>query len=311
MPWTLEDAPDQSGRTVVITGANSGLGLESTRMLAAKGATVVMACRNVDKGAQAAAWVRERVPNAQLDVLALDLGSLSSIEAFAAALATKHPRVDVLMNNAGVMVPPYTKTADGFELQLGTNHLGHYALTGRVLPLLEAAPAARVVNTSSNAHLVGRIRFDDLQSEKKYSRWPAYGQSKLANLLFTYELERRLRKAGRKTISVAAHPGYAATNLQTAGAKMDGSTVSEWFMKLGNSLLAQSAERGALPQVYAAVHPEVQGGQYFGPDGLFEMAGFPRLVQSNAASRDEAAAQRLWQVSEELTKVSFPLGAVS
>ena len=307
MPWTIADAPDQTGRVIVITGANSGLGLESTRMLASKGATVVMACRSVDKAARAVAWVRERVPNALLDVMALDLGSLASIDTFAAALATKHPRVDVLMNNAGVMVPPYTKTADGFELQLGTNHLGHFALTGRVLPLLEAAPAARVVNTSSNAHLFGRMRFDDLQGERSYSKWPAYGQSKLANLLFTYELERRLRRAGRKTISVAAHPGYASTNLQTVGAKMEGSSFGEAFMKFGNWLLAQSAERGALPQVYAAVHPEVQGGQYFGPDGLFEMAGFPRAVQSNAASRDEAVAQRLWQASEQLTKVTFPL----
>lgn len=306
MPWTSEDAPDQAGKLVVITGANSGLGLESTRMLAAKGATVVMACRNVEKGAQAAASVRARVPTAQLEVMALDLGSLENIEAFATALAAKHPRVDVLMNNAGVMVPPYTKTADGFELQLGTNHLGHFALTARVLPLLEAAPSPRVVNTSSNAHKFGRIRFDDLQSEKGYSKWPAYGQSKLANLLFTYELERRLRRSGKKTLSVAAHPGYAATNLQTAGAKLEGSSLGEAFMKVGNALLAQSAERGALPQVYAAVHPDVQGGQYFGPDGLLEMAGFPRVVQSNAASRDEAVAQRLWQVSEQLTRVAFP-----
>ena len=307
MPWTIADAPDLTGKRIVITGANSGLGLEATRHLVSKNAAVVMACRNTQKGEEAAAGVRAKVPTASIDVMALDLSSLASIAAFSKALAAKYPVIDVLMNNAGVMALPFSKTADGFEMQIGTNHLGHFALTAQVLPLLEAAPAPRIVSVSSNAHLIGKIKLDDLNSEKSYSKWPAYGQSKLANLLFIYELERWLRKHGKKSIAVAAHPGYSSTNLQTVGAKMEGSSFGEAFMKFGNWLLAQAAERGALPQVYAAVHPEVQGGQYFGPDGLFEMAGFPRAVQSNAASRDEAVAQRLWQASEQPKKVTFPL----
>lgn len=305
MPWTLADALDQTGKVIVITGANSGLGLESTRLLASKGATVVMGCRTPQKGDEAAALVRAKLPKASLEVMELDLSSLASITAFAQALAQKHPRVDVLMNNAGVMALPYRKTADGFELQLGTNHLGHFALTAQVLPLLEAAPAGRVVAVSSHAHRIGTINFDDLNGEKSYSKWPAYGQSKLANLLFTYELERWLRKHGKRTISVVAHPGYSATNLQGVGPKMESSSFGALFMNLGAVLLAQSAEMGALPQVFAAIHPELVGGQFVGPDGLFEMSGFPRIVSSNAASRDEAVAARLWQVSEQLTKVSF------
>jgi NAD(P)-dependent dehydrogenase (short-subunit alcohol dehydrogenase family) len=190
-------------------------------------------------------------------------------------------------------------------MQFGTNHLGHYALTAQVLPLLEAAPAGRVVSVSSVAHRMGKINFDDLNGEKSYSKWPAYGQSKLANLLFTYELERWLRKHGKRSIAVVAHPGYSSTNLQGVGPKMESSSLGAFIMKLGGVLLAQSAEMGALPQVYAAIHPELAGGQYVGPDGLMEMSGFPRVVSSNAASRDEAVAARLWQVSERLTKVAF------
>ncbi|MBL8933662.1 MAG: SDR family oxidoreductase [Archangium sp.] len=305
MPWTIADAPDLTGKRIVITGANSGLGLEATRHLVSKNASIVMACRNTQKGEEAAAGVRAQVPTASIDVMALDLSSLASIAAFSKALAAKYPVIDVLMNNAGVMALPFSKTADGFEMQIGTNHLGHFALTAQVLPLLEAASAPRIVSVSSNAHLIGKIKLDDLNSEKSYSKWPAYGQSKLANLLFIYELERWLRKHGKKSIAVAAHPGYSSTNLQTVGAKMEKSSVGEWFMKLGNSLLAQSAEMGSLPQVYAAVHPDVKGGQYFGPDGFMAQAGFPKLVESNAASHDEAVAAKLWALSEQLTKVSF------
>ncbi len=305
MSWSEADIADQAGKVIVITGANSGLGLESARMLAAHGATVVMACRNTDKGEEAAKAIRATAPSARLEVMALDVSSLASVATFAAALAQRHSRVDVLLNNAGVMALPYRKTVDGFELQLGTNHLGQFALTARLLPLLEAGPAARVVAVSSIAHRMGAIRFDDLQSERRYSKWPAYGQSKLANLLFTYELERWLRRHGQRSIAVAAHPGYSATNLQSVGAQMEPATFSGAFMKLGNAVLAQSAARGALPQVYAAVGPDVKGGQYFGPDGLGEMAGAPRLVRSNAASRDEAVAAKLWQVSEALTGLTF------
>ncbi|MDX2011166.1 MAG: oxidoreductase [Myxococcaceae bacterium] len=305
MPWTSADVADQTNKVFVITGANSGLGLEATKVLAQKGATVVMACRSVEKAEVVAAPIREGAKQARLEVMALDLSSLDSVARFADALASRFPRVDVLMNNAGVMALPYRKTADGFEMQFGTNHLGHYALTARVLPLLEANGKARVVSVSSMAHRMGAIRFDDLQWEKSYSKWPAYGQSKLANLLFTYELERWLRANGKSTIAVAAHPGYSSTNLQAVGPQMEQSSVGSLFMKLGNSLLAQSAERGALPQLYAAVHPDVKGGQYIGPDGLMETSGFPKVVDSNPASKDEAVAKRLWEVSAQLTKVAF------
>jgi NAD(P)-dependent dehydrogenase (short-subunit alcohol dehydrogenase family) len=305
MPWNVTDIADQTGRVFVITGANSGLGLEATKVLAQRGATVVMACRTVEKAEAVAAPIRAAAPKATLEVMALDLSSLDSVGRFAEALAAKCPRVDVLMNNAGVMALPYRKTADGFEMQFGTNHLGHYALTAKVLPLLEASGRARVVTVSSLAHQMGSIRFEDLQWEKGYSKWPAYGQSKLANLLFTYELERWLRRNGKSTIAVAAHPGYSSTNLQAVGPQMEQSTVGSLFMKLGNSVLAQSAEMGALPQLYAAVHPEVKGGQYVGPDGLMEMSGFPKVVDSNAKSKDESVAARLWEVSASLTKVAF------
>lgn len=305
MPWTAADVADQTNKVFVITGANSGLGLEATKVLAQKGATVVMACRTVEKAEAVAAPIREGARQARLEVMALDLSSLDSVGRFADALASRFPRVDVLMNNAGVMALPYRKTADGFEMQFGTNHLGHYALTARVLPLLEANGRARVVSVSSMAHRMGAIRFDDLQWEKSYSKWPAYGQSKLANLLFTYELERWLRANGKSTIAVAAHPGYSSTNLQAVGPQMEQSSVGSFFMKLGNSLVAQSAERGALPQVYAAVHPDVKGGQYIGPDGFMELSGFPKVVDSNPASKDEAVAKRLWEVSAQLTRVAF------
>jgi NAD(P)-dependent dehydrogenase (short-subunit alcohol dehydrogenase family) len=305
MPWNVTDIADQTGRVFVITGANSGLGLEATKVLAQRGATVVMACRTVEKAEAVAAPIRAAAPTATLEVMALDLSSLDSVGRFAEALAAKCPRVDVLMNNAGVMALPYRKTADGFEMQFGTNHLGHYALTAKVLPLLEASGRARVVTVSSLAHQMGTIRFEDLQWEKGYSKWPAYGQSKLANLLFTYELERWLRRNGKSTIAMAAHPGYAATNLQAVGPQMEQSTVGSLFMKLGNSVLAQSAEMGALPQLYAAVHPDVKGGQYVGPDGLMEMSGFPKVGDSNAKSKDESVAARLWEVSASLTKVAF------
>ncbi|MCA2978669.1 MAG: SDR family oxidoreductase [Myxococcaceae bacterium] len=305
MPWTTADLPDLTGQVFVITGANSGLGLEATRRLAEKGATVVMACRSAQRAEAVAAPLREAAPAARLEVMTLDLSSLDGVARFAEALASRFPRVDVLMNNAGVMALPYRKTADGFELQFGTNHLGHFALTARVLPLLEASGRARVVSVSSMAHRMGAIRFDDLHWERAYAKWPAYGQSKLANLLFTYELERWLRRHGKATIAVAAHPGYSATNLQAVGPQMESSAVGAFFMRLSNALLAQPAERGVLPQLYAAVHPGVKGGQYIGPDGFMEMSGFPRVVDSNPASKDEGVAARLWEASAALTGVAF------
>jgi NAD(P)-dependent dehydrogenase (short-subunit alcohol dehydrogenase family) len=298
MPDSYE-VPDQIGRIAIVTGANSGIGLDAARRLALAGARVVMACRDTAKGDAAAATIRTEAPDAQLDVVALDLASLDSVRAFSAGY--EHDRLDLLINNAGVMVPPYRKTADGFELQLGTNHLGHFALTGLLLERLLVTRGARVVTVSSTAHKFGRIDFDDLQSEHSYRRWRAYGQSKLANLLFMFELDRRLREHGADTVSVAAHPGYSATNLQFAATP---SRVERLGSLVLNRVVAQSAERGAEPTLYAAT-AAIAGGSFVGPDGFQEMRGAPTLVTPTRAARDPETARRLWQVSEELTSVRF------
>jgi hypothetical protein len=303
--WIEQNVPSQSGKVTVITGANSGLGFQATRVLARKGAHVVMAVRDTAKGEKAAADVRAAVPKADLEVMALDLASLASIRAFAAAFGSSHDRLDLLINNAGVMAIPHRTTADGFEMQFGTNHLGHFALTGLLLPSILKRPGTRVMTVSSGAHIFGKINFDDLQSERSYSKWGAYGQAKLANLLFAYELHRRLEAAGSGVISVAAHPGYAATNLQAVGPEMEGSKVGMKTMSAANRVLAQSAAMGALPGVYAATSPNVRGGDYMGPDGLVGQRGFPKKVKSNSRSHDQAVAARLWEVSEELTGVSY------
>jgi len=303
--WTATDVPDQRGRIAIVTGANSGLGSETALALAARGAHVVLACRDASKAQAALEEIRAASPAASVEVMVLDLASLASIRAFADAVSARHPRLDLLCNNAGVMAIPRRRTADGFEMQLGTNHLGHFALTGLLLPLLLATPHARVVSVSSSAHRPGKIHWDDLQLERSYGKWHAYAQSKLANLLFAYELDRRLRKAAASVISVAAHPGYAATNLQAVGARMEGARVFEKVFELGNRLFAQSAAMGALPTLYAATAPAVQGGDYFGPDGLSEMWGHPRKVGSTARSQDLADAARLWELSEKLTDVRF------
>ncbi|MGH7857680.1 MAG: oxidoreductase [Candidatus Binatia bacterium] len=305
MAWTEADMPDLTGRTIVVTGANSGLGLEATRAFAAKGAQVVMGCRSAAKAEAAQQSVLSRHPNAKVEVLSLDLASLASVRAFVASFGSRHARLDVLCNNAGVMALPYSKTSDGFEMQLGTNHLGHFALTGLLLPKLLSTPGARIVTQSSTAHRMGRIAFDDLHSERSYGKWTAYGQSKLANLLFAYELQRRLERKGADVMSVACHPGYAATELQFAGPRMEGSSLMERLMALGNALLAQTAAMGSLPMLYAATASEVRGGDYVGPDGFGESWGHPKKVRSNARSRDAEAAKRLWTVSEESTGVRY------
>ena len=245
-------------------------------------------------------------PRATITLVPLDLARLADIRRCAEALRATHPCLDVLVNNAGVMALPYRETLDGFEMQFGTNHLGHYALTGLLLDRLRAAPGARVVTVSSTFHRAGTIRFDDPQWERGYSKWSAYGQSKVANLLFIYELQRKLTGAGDGVLSVAAHPGYAATNLQAAGPRMEGSSFAERFSEIGNRLFAQSAAMGALPQLNAAVAPDVRGGDYFGPSSLGELWGSPRKVGSNAHSRDVAVATRLWALSETLTGVRYP-----
>jgi NAD(P)-dependent dehydrogenase (short-subunit alcohol dehydrogenase family) len=305
--WTTEQIPDQTGRTAIVTGANSGLGLVSARELARRGASVVLACRNAEKGAAALEAISRVAPRAQLELAALDLGSLASVQAFAERFRSTHDGLDLLLNNAGVMAPPRQVTADGFELQFGTNHLGHFALTGRLIGAMEGREDARVVTLSSNAHKMGRIDFEDLQSERRYSRWRAYGQSKLADLMCALELDRRLRAAGSTVKSLAAHPGYAATNLQSAAAP----TLDRIVMVLTNALAAQSADRGALPSLYAATQPGLEGGIYVGPDGIGEFRGHPRQVSPNGAARDERVAARLWEVSEELTGVRYELAGAA
>ena len=301
--------PDCSDRTVLITGANSGLGFEATKAFAVNGATVIMACRSVERGQDAATAVREAVgaTEAILNVRECDLASLESVESFANGLKSDHDSIDTLCNNAGVMAIPRQETEDGFEKQLGVNHLGHFALTGHLLEvLLEGDDESRIVTHSSGAHEAGELDVDDLHRERSYGKWEAYGQSKLANLLFAYELQRRLESAGvTDTISVACHPGYAATNLQYRGPKQEGSTLRMGLMKLANTVFGQSAEKGALPLLYAATAPGVQGGEYYGPGGLLNMRGAPEKQSSNDASHDERDAERLWDVSEKLTGVTY------
>ena len=304
-PWTADDLPDLSGKTIVITGANSGLGYEAALELARKRATVVLACRNLDKARAATARIVAAVPGAAVEVMELDLASLASVRAFAAAFRAQHHALDVLINNAGVMALPYRTTVDGFEMHFGANHLGHFALTGLVLDRLLAAEGARVVTVSAGFYRLGRIRFDDLQWQHGYRKWRAYGQSKLANLLFTFELQRRAEAAGAALASVACHPGYAATNLQAAGPKMQGSAMRESLMGLANRFFAQSAAMGALPTLYAAASADAHGGDYIGPDGFAEGAGHPKKVGCNASARDEDVAARLWEVSERLTSVRY------
>jgi len=274
-------------------------------MLAQKGARLVLGCRNAEKAKAAVDAIGQQAPGAQVQVLPLDLASLASVREFARAYESRHARLDLLVNNAGVMAIPRRETAEGFEMQLGTNHLGHFALTGLLLDLLLATPDARIVNVSSGAHRAGKIRFDDLQSKQSYARWGAYGQSKLANLLFTFELQRRL--GGRKLtqICVACHPGWAATDLQFVAARMDGSKLFALASSIGNRLLAQSAADGALPTVKAAIAPDVQGGEYFGPERFGELWGAPKKVGRSARASSDADARRLFAVSEDLTGVRF------
>ncbi|KMO76166.1 SDR family NAD(P)-dependent oxidoreductase [Mycolicibacterium obuense] len=301
--WTASDVPDQSGRVAVVTGANSGIGYEAALVLAGRGARVVLAVRDLAKGNQAADRIRQAHAGAQVEVQELDLTSLASVRAAAEALRTAHPTIDLLLDNAGVMYPPKQVTADGFELQFGTNHLGHFALTGLLLDHLLSVEGSRVVVVASIAHNIqADIHFDDLQWEHGYNRVAAYGQSKLANLMFTYELQRRLAAAGAKTIAVAAHPGISNTELMR---HVPGSGLPGFSALAG--LVTNSPAVGALATLRAATDPQVRGGQYYGPSGFRELVGHPVLVQSTRKSHDVAIQQRLWAVSEELTGVSYPV----
>ena len=297
--WTSDDVPGQHGRLAVVTGANTGLGFQTAHVLAARGASVVLAVRDIEKGKHAAARIAATAPGANLTVQPLDLTSLDSIRAAADELRAKHPRIDLLINNAGVMFTPKQTTRDGYELQFGTNHLGHFALTGLLLEQLLPLPGSRVVTVSSLAHRLGaRINFDDLQGERSYRRVAAYSQSKLANLLFTYELQRRLSGAGT-TIAVAAHPGLANTEL----ARNTPAITAFFYARV----MSQPAAMGALPILRAATDPDVLGGQYYGPGGFFAARGYPKLAESSAQSHTPAIQRRLWTVSEELTGVTFPV----
>ncbi|MFC4448715.1 oxidoreductase [Halorussus aquaticus] len=314
--WAAEQMPEMDDRTVVVTGANSGLGYEATRAFARKGAHVVMACRSEDRGEDAKRRLRsedtEGGHRGSLEVAELDLADLSSVESFAESFGDTHDELHVLCNNAGVMAIPRRETEDGFEMQFGVNHLGHFALTGLLLDRLRETPGeTRVVTQSSGVHESGDIDFADLQHEDSYDEWDAYAQSKLANVLFAYELQRRLEDASADVTSVACHPGYAATNLQRRGPEMAGSTLRLWAMKAANAVLAQSAERGALPMLYAATAPQIEGGEYVGPGGLMNMRGPPSVQQSSDVSYDRERAERLWEVSEDLTGVTYDLKAAT
>jgi NAD(P)-dependent dehydrogenase (short-subunit alcohol dehydrogenase family) len=300
--WTTADIPDQSGRVAVITGANTGLGYETALALAGHGAHVVLAVRNLDKGKDAAARIAASSANADVKLQELDLTSLESVRAGAAQLRADYDRIDLLINNAGVMWTPKSTTKDGFELQFGTNHLGHFAFTGLLLDRLLPVAGSRVVTVSSMGHRIrADIHFDDLQWERSYSRVGAYGQAKLANLLFTYELQRRLAPRGT-TIAAAAHPGGSSTELTR---HLPGLLAP--VFSLIEPLITQDAATGALPQLRAATDPGVLGGQYFGPDGFAETRGHPKVVASSAKSHDVDRQRRLWAVSEELTGVVYPV----
>ncbi|MFD7338713.1 oxidoreductase [Streptomyces violascens] len=300
--WSAQDIPDQSGRTAVVTGANSGIGLVTARELARRGARVVLACRSEARGRAAEDRIRSEVPGAQAEFRPLDLADLASVREFAAKFP--YEQLDLLINNAGVMALPYGKTADGFETQFGVNHLGHFALTGLLLPRLRAAGAARVVSVSSGMHALANIDIGDLNSEHRYRRWIVYGRSKSANLLFIHELARRLRAAGSDIVAAAAHPGYAATNLQTQAVRMEGRRAAERIVELGNRVMAQPAEAGALPTLYAATAPGVRPDSFTGPS-LMMWRGAPARSWRARWTLNDVAGERLWAASEQLTGVTY------
>jgi NAD(P)-dependent dehydrogenase (short-subunit alcohol dehydrogenase family) len=302
--WTTADIPDLTGRTAVVTGANSGLGYWTAAELARHGASVTLAARDPGRGADAMTRLKAEVPDADAALARLDLADLGSVRAFATDY--RPDGLDLLVNNAGVMAVPLRRTPDGFESQLGTNHLGHFALTGLLLTRLLARPGARVVTVTSPYHKIGKIDFADLDARGGYRKWPAYAQSKLANLLFTFELQRRADAAGVDLRAASAHPGYAATNLQTVGPRMAGNKVMEAGSAVLTRLIGQPAAAGAQPTLRAATDPAVRGGEVFGPDGPFELRGAPKQVAVSRRARDRAVAERLWTVSEEKTGVRYP-----
>ncbi len=303
--WTEADIPNLDGKVAIVTGANSGLGLESARVLAKHGAHVIMACRDTRKAETAKAGISEAGFEDRLEIRELDLSRLASVRAFADGIKQDYEKLDILMLNAGIMALPRKVTEDGFEQQFGVNHLAHFALTGLLLPLLEASPEARVVAVTSIASFMGKLEFDDLMGERRFSRYDAYGQSKLANMVFIRELDRRLKQAGSSITAVAAHPGYTATNLQHTTRGQSPNPIERIVYPISNANLAMRVEKGALPQLYAAVAPDVEGGAKYGPDGLFQGWGYPTKCKQARRAHSENDGRRLWDVSEALTGVHY------
>lgn len=306
--WTADDIPELEGKTVIVTGANSGLGFEASKMFAKKDAEVIMACRSIERGKNAKDDIEKEVEDTNLEVKKLDLADLESVKDFAEEFIANHGKLDILCNNAGIMAIPREETDDGFEKQFGVNHLGHFALTAHLFPALKKAEKARVVTQSSGLHTSGEINFDDLMHEENYSPQQVYSDSKLANLLFAYELDRKIRREGLDIESIGCHPGYAATNLQKRGPEKSGNRIKKFAMKVANKVVAQSSKKGALPMMYAAVSEESEGGDYIGPGGLGNMRGLPEIQESSEASYETSTAEELWAVSEELTGVDFEVG---
>lgn len=302
--WTRDDMPDLSGKVILITGANSGLGYECAQTFAGKGATVVMAVRNLDKGERAEAACQAEVPGASTDLMQLDLADLTSVRAFATAFQTQYDRLDILCNNAGLMAIPRKETADGFEMQLGVNHLGHFALTGLLLELVTSTLGARIHNVTSSANFMGSIDFDDLMGEQDYSRWGAYGQSKLANVFFTFELHKRLQAAGYDTMANVSHPGLVIGNLQENSMEESGTWYEGIFYGLSRLLLARDVSKGVGPMLYAMTGRDAKGGALYGPKYLHHL-GPVAEVKGNKAAYDAAALKRFWEISEDLTGVAY------
>ncbi len=305
--WTAADIPDLDGKIAIVTGANSGIGFETAAELAGHGATVIMACRNPDKANQAADRIRERRPRGDLQVMQLDVSDLDSVRSFAQAFTSRFVQLDILCNNAGIMGgPQISRTKQGFELMFGTNHLGHFALTGQLLDALKVSPGARVISVTSMAHRnIKGLNLDDPNFEHTpYRIFDAYAKSKLANLTFNLELNRRLKAAGLDICAAAAHPGYTATNI-TTGANPEGNKLKAFAVWLGDILIAMPAHKGALPTLYAATAPDIEGGEYIGPNGPFQFAGPPARVKYKETAADPQAGRRLWEISEKLTGVKY------